>query len=144
MSEPSDNQERSEYLATRSDYDKQQLEVSGRFDNWVMTIAGGALALSLTFLKDVAQPTARCNWLLVSAWALLCGSLLAGLWSQITSITAIEKYRDKMDNAYTNGDWTKTGSTGWADATRCLNWAATVMCMLGVLTLCVFSGLNMK
>jgi hypothetical protein len=44
------------------------------YDKAVMTLAGGALGLSLAFVKDIA-PDPEDTWALVGAWALFAASL---------------------------------------------------------------------
>jgi len=57
------------------------------YDRTVLTLAGGALALSVTFITDVV-PTASEAWRLGWAWALLVLSLAFIALSYIPSIRA--------------------------------------------------------
>jgi len=47
-----------DYLATREQLHQLEIEASGRYDKWLMTLAGGSLALSVTFLDKIAKQPA--------------------------------------------------------------------------------------
>jgi hypothetical protein len=58
------------------------------FDKAIMTLAGGALGVSIAFIHDVA-PKPEHKWLLGVAWSLFALSLLLILASFLTSQRAI-------------------------------------------------------
>jgi len=104
------------YLEARKQYDDAELEVSGRYDTWILTLAGGALGLSITFLEKIAphpQIDTLC-WLKWS-WVALIVSLLAALTSLVTSQSAIRENRKELDSAIrilkvtAFGDWVRCG-----------------------------------
>ncbi|MEX2251452.1 MAG: hypothetical protein WD895_05185 [Acidimicrobiia bacterium] len=70
-------------------YDALQLA----YDRVVLTLAGGALALSMTFISQIA-PAAIDTWKLAWGWGLLLGSLLFVAISYIPSIRA---HRRELD-----------------------------------------------
>ena len=104
------------------------------FDKAVMTVASGALGLSITFVHDFA-PKAIHRGLLAAAWALLATSLLAILISHLASQDATLHEIKKLDNE----------NTGWSIAwwaTSLLNYGAALSLVAGVLCLVVFGLYN--
>ena len=56
------------------------LQLGGRYDQWLLTLAGGALALSLVFIEKVApEPTTWTLVFLVPGWGALVASIATGL-----------------------------------------------------------------
>jgi hypothetical protein len=67
-------------------------DASRDYDKTVLTLATGALALSVTFAHDIApHPVSGSTLLLAAAWVLLTISLAAMLFSLITSQAALRK-----------------------------------------------------
>ena len=68
------------YREQRSEADKVALEIGGRYEKMLSLIAGGALAVSVTFIEKLApSPVPWSKWVALLAWMLLCGSILASL-----------------------------------------------------------------
>jgi hypothetical protein len=110
------------------------------FDKSVMTLAGGALALSLTFLHDIVPtPVATSKpWLFVS-WVSLSVSLTAILVSYLFSMGALRKAIRQVDSRSINTD--RLG--GWQTIlTEILRYAAAVCFVIGVLSFLWFTQLN--
>lgn len=132
------------YLESRKQYDDAELEVSGRYDTWILTLAGGALGLSITFLEKIAphpQLDTLC-WLKWS-WATLITSLLAGLTSLVTSQSAIRENRKELDIANDEQRSPRLFFPRWFTwLTNILNWASLVLFVIGATLLCVFSFKN--
>lgn len=88
----------SEYMQAYSHYQKEHdryeafaFEMAGRAGRWNLTITGGALVLSITFLGSVASALGSAHlWVLGLGWALLSISLGALLWAQVTSQSGLE------------------------------------------------------
>src|SRR5215470_16827748 len=68
------------------------------FDRAVMTLAGGALGISLAFVHDVA-PKPRHTWVMGVSWLLFALSLLLTLLSFLTSESAVVSMIDKFDRS---------------------------------------------
>lgn len=136
-------EERKMLLAAEQDYAKS-------FDRWLVTLAGGALGLSIAFLKDIAgaQPV-DVAWL-VAAWILLALSVCAALVSMLISQHGHEAFRAALDEEAAKG-----GARFWPrvrDAQRrrweltaiaWLNGTAILAFVMGVFTLAVFAALNL-
>jgi hypothetical protein len=68
------------YREQRSEADRVALEIGGRYEKMLSLIAGGALAVSVTFIEKLApSPVPWSKWVALLAWMLLCGSILASL-----------------------------------------------------------------
>lgn len=109
---------------------------SASYDKAVMTLAGGALAISLTFIHEIA-PHFRHKGYLGLAWASLALSLLVIFFSFWASQKALLSEMDKMDEgeaAEGKGFWVST--TGW------LNLGAGVAFVAGVVFLVIFAWHN--
>jgi len=132
------------YLTARQGYDTAELEVSGRYDKWILTLAGGALGLSITFIEKIAaNPSFHTLVWLKLAWAFLVFALLAALISLITSQSAIRENRRELDSANTEGRAPRLSFPRWFTwLTNFLNWTSLIAFIAGVILLCVFSFKN--
>lgn len=116
-------------------------DASRDFDRAVMTLAGGALGLSVTFIHGLVAEPAPCSltWLGL-AWTLLAVSLLAILVSFLASQHALRHAIRQVDDqtihsAHRAGGWL-SGATEW------LNITAAGSLVLGLVFLVVFALLN--
>jgi hypothetical protein len=147
------------YKAYEGEHDQlcaTNLEVSARFDHWVLTLSGGAIGVSLAFLKDLApEPAANTTFLPGLAWVFLVLSLLAGFSSLLTAqhgalkAIAIAGLEYKARKAGVDrGEDPQTISIEVKNimnlVTLVLNWVATVGFILGTAFLCCFAYSNLK
>ena len=120
---------------------KADLKASEAYDKAVMTLSGGTLAISLTFIKDVApSPQPGTIWSLETAWICLAISILAILFSMLTSRWAIRKAIDQVDR---NDKFKGTPGGHFAYITKVLNVAAGLAFFGGVFFLGWFAITNM-
>lgn len=111
-----------------------QHKASQDFDKVIVTLATGALAISLVFVHDVApQPQER--GLLIAAWALFVLSLLSVVISLLTSMHALDVEMSGGSGAGGGSKW------GWT--TGALNWVAGISLVVGVALLTAFASLNL-
>jgi len=139
-----ENVEKDTYLKIRQSYDEAELEVSGRYDKWILTLSGGALGLSITFIEKIAQnPTpGALSWLKCS-WGCLVISLLAALLSLVTSQSAIRENRKELDLAHSEKRAPSLSFPRWfTNITNGLNWGSLSLFIFGVIFLCIFSFKN--
>ncbi len=138
--------ERNKLIDGEHDYSKS-------YDKYLLSLSGGALALSITFIHHiigdgpVQQPA-----LIVLAWISFALSVVAALVGIHQSAPLFRAFRDILDrNAEHAGEkfsWTsvrKEQSTcrrlvlmGW------LNWGSLGLFLLGVILLLTFTGCNLK
>jgi hypothetical protein len=133
-----------EYLGCRDGYDKAELEVSGRYDQWILTLSGGALAISITFIEKIAPVPAghTLHWLKWS-WFLFVVSLLGGLVSLLTSQSAIREQRRELDKAFQDRKPPTYRTRKWFTClTNLLNWGSALVFVAGVSCLCMFAFTN--
>src|ERR1700741_5492620 len=65
------------YTKERDALRKDSLEGSGRYDRAILALAGGALALPITFLEKISpHPAAWTFFILAAAWISLIASVL--------------------------------------------------------------------
>lgn len=103
------------------------------FDRAVMTLAGGALGISLAFVHDVA-PTPRHKVVLGVSWLLFALSLLLSLLSFLTMERAVVTMVGKYDRE----EHIERGKL-----TDILNWGAALSLISGVVSLVTFAWLNL-
>ncbi len=93
-----------EYREACDILDKNGFEASRDLDKWLLTIAGAALGLSFTFLKDVVNLTAaNALWLLGFGWLSLVSAVALSLFSLYTGQRAHVRYRECLDDAALKG-----------------------------------------
>jgi hypothetical protein len=118
---------------------EQQMQAS--YDKAVMTLSGGALGISLTFIKDVADKSAlkATDWLLAS-WVLWGLSITCVLFSFFTSACALRKAVQQTDDKTI---YIEPKGGLFNTITNILNPVAGVLFLVGVIAICVFMKGNM-
>lgn len=92
------------YVDFRRMYADSNRETSKLLDQSLLTLAGGALGLSLTFIRQVfPSPTLGSLPALLFAWVLFGSCILATLISLITSGHANERTTEQLDEAFYGG-----------------------------------------
>lgn len=120
----------------------QKLEVESQitYDKAVMTLSGGALAISFAFVKDFTPiDGAQDIIILLTAWTLWGLSLAAVLASHYLSTLALRHAINAMDD----GAQEKKPNQ-YDAATAMLNAASGAFFILGVICLVTFVCLNME
>lgn len=116
-------------------------KASEAYDNAVMALSGGALAISLTFIKEVvSKPRSGTLGLLAAGWACLAASVAAILVSKLTSQWALRTAIRQVDEGQIRRE--RAGAVfGWA--THALNIVAAVTFLCGISFLGWFAISNM-
>ncbi|MCD6394148.1 MAG: hypothetical protein J7M40_11645 [Planctomycetes bacterium] len=140
----SDALDKETYHNTRQAYNEAELEMSGRYDKWLLTLSGGALGLSITFIEKIAKnPTENTLFWLKISWACLVLSLLLALLSLVTSQSAIRENRQELDLAYSEDRAPRFSFPRWFTwVTNALNWGSLLLFITGIAFLCIFSFKN--
>lgn len=116
--------------------------VSETYDKSVMTLSGGALAISLTFIHEiVTTPKPGTVKFLAVGWTLLTLSVVAILSSMLTSQWALNKAIEQVDKKKIFDERPGKGSA-WITAG--LNIVALITFILGVAALAYFSIVNIS
>lgn len=108
------------------------------FDRAVMTLAGGGLAISLAFVRDIA-PQPKHEWMLASGWIGFTVSLVCIFISLITSQATSLRMIEDMDEGRKPGD--RFDMPGWA--TTIVNGLAASALVTGVGFLVLFALYNL-
>jgi hypothetical protein len=153
-------EKRKEYIEQRKIYIDLQHEMSQSLDTKVITLAGGALGLSFTFIRQVV-PQAKPETVLFlgAAWICLVAALLATLLSVFTSQVGMIKALEELDKAYGRTQpilrgflaklyaWVANGFTtifGWPPLTQYLNISAILLTTVGLGLLAYFGVQNIS
>lgn len=131
------------YLEERKQSIAAEQDTAKQFDSSLLTLSGGALALSLTFIKQVApHPIPNSICFLVSAWSLFCVSLCLTLISFLTSQSACQRYREILDADMLGEDKNNKNRPGrW---TAWLNYLSITFFVFGIIFVIIFSAINLS
>ncbi len=118
-------------------------KASSAYDKAVMTLAGGALAVSFAFVRDVVggSPAAGTTWRLGAGWLSLAFSLVAILSSMLTSQWALRRAIEQVDAKRIHGE---EPGAWYSTVTSALNLAAGLGLILGVGFLLWFAAGNLS
>lgn len=87
------------YLAERKQADEFALEIGARYEKLLSLVSGGALAISVTFVKEIApEPIWWTKWILMFAWLCLAAGLLSTLLAIAASQDAQQRKMTNLDN----------------------------------------------
>lgn len=121
---------------------KADHRASQAFDKAVMTLAGGALAISFAFLKDlVPSPEKNTLLMLKMGWGALALSLLFTFTSLWTSQRSLRRAMNQLDADSLKG---KQPGGAWSLATEVLNIGAGLAFVMGVAFLIWFAVANLS
>jgi hypothetical protein len=132
------------YLAERRALVDAEHEQSRLFDRAILTLAAGALGLSITFIHEVArrpEPGTIC-WL-ITGWIAFVVSMLITLASFLTSQWACRSATKALDAGQLENPPTKQTNV-WANITTGLNVTSALVFVTGVFLLVRFVALNLN
>jgi hypothetical protein len=133
------------YIDERKALVKAEQACADHFDKGIMTLAAGALGISLVFIEKIAPtPDPKTLNLLYMAWFSLVLSLLATLSSLLTGQYAFRRARVILENKFFPEQTSGNSKNGWAIFSQILNWSSVVMFITGAITLALFSIENAK
>lgn len=134
--------EYSTYLDERKSLITTELDVSSRFDKSVLTLSGGSLFLSMTFVKDIAA-NPNLTYFLLFAWMLLALAICLMLISLLTSQSALRRQRKILDENLSKSEDAVTHRNQLAVVTHRLNVSSIIAFILGVISLSLFVAANL-
>lgn len=119
---------------------------SENFDKYIITFSTGALALSLSFIKDVV-PLKDAIWIpsLIVSWVAFILAALVTLISFRISIRAMEKMTPVLNDFYLNGNtdaFDKHMDDPWTKAVDWCAWGGIIFFVLGLIFTMMFVGAN--
>lgn len=138
--EPDENRFQDDLSAYRQSLVIAEQAMQGEYDKAVMTLSGGALGISFTFLKDIVGTKGLTHFCaLLAAWGLWGLSISFILASFFTSTKALRKTVNDTD---VHTIYMTLAQSRWATATKILNALGGIGFFLGLLSLLVFVAHN--
>jgi len=129
------------YLEERKQLVEAERKTAQQFDKAILTLAAGALALSITFINHIApHPKPNSIYFLIIAWISFSLSMLSTLISFLTSQAACRKQRDIIDKSVLDKNDSKNKAASW---TNWLNYFSIGFFIAGVIFLIIFSIINL-
>lgn len=119
-----------------------EVQVAARFDKSILTLSGGALLLSMTFIQYIVSGSPQDTWALIVAWILLGIAIAAMLMSLLTSQKAYQRQRDILDKQFDDSD-SADNRNGWACFTKWLNRVSIILFVVAIIFLGYFAIKNM-
>lgn len=133
------------------DYRKECVESGERshekFDKTVLTLSSGALALSLTFTKDlIPLCISKYNWLLMLCWGFWALSLCIHLFGLFASTQTFEKKISQIDKGLVDEIRKKNEHLGepYRNIVIFCNLWGMVSFVLGVFAIIIFIIVNLE
>jgi len=144
-----------DFTARSTRLDELAFKTSERYDQWVLTLSGGALAISLTFLEKIApEPAPMTLWLLGLSWLAFIGAILAGFFAIHYSREAIyremeiarENYEFFISTSTTQnmlGDPSPKENNIFLKRVKTANFISRTSLAVGTGLLCLFALINL-
>lgn len=128
-----------------SDYRKALLtleqQMQSEYDKAILALSGGALGVSMTFLKDVViKHEVQGGGYLLTAWVCWGLSITCTLFSYYTSAQALRRAVKQTDDSLI---YLELAGGRFNQVTKALNIAAGFLFMLGVIAIVVFVANNL-
>jgi len=140
-------------IGVKTSDERCALEISGRYDQWILTLSGGALAISLAFLEKIAvKPAASTLFLLGWAWVGLIVAMLSALIAILFSQYGLHRRTELIDaeyKAFCESQVSGNSAIGVCNSNFMvriadkLNWVSVLAFVVGVGFLCRFAFANL-
>ena len=143
------------HIAIIDRFDDLAFKTSERYDQWILTLSGGALAISLTFLEKIApDPVKWSIFLLGVSWLAYIVAILAGFWAIYLSREAIYKEMGIAEGKYQvfiststvdkmMGDDPPSVKNEFRERLNCVNKISSACLVVGTVLLCGFALVNL-
>ena len=136
------------YLDERKSLVDAKREGTHSFDKAILTLAGGAFGLSLTFIRQFKQHTIpNCKFMLALAWTGFCISMLSTLISFLTSQSACSKQIEILEVAFCSQnkdvDTRANQKNNFSIWTKRLNVISIFSFIAGTICLAYFTIINL-
>ncbi|OGP68848.1 MAG: hypothetical protein A2W27_00040 [Deltaproteobacteria bacterium RBG_16_44_11] len=134
------------YSNTRQDLLTRNLSNSERYDNAILALSTGILALSLAFIKDIVPlDKSLYIFLLITSWCLFGLAIVSTLVSFVLSQFAIKRQLKYAEKYYLDKeDEYLKKENPLATLTDFANYTAGVFFVIGVITTIVFVSVNIQ
>jgi hypothetical protein len=146
------------YMAGADKLETHAFELSAQHDQWIMTLSGGSLGLSITFIDKIAPHPGHTIWLLFVAWTAFGISLIAAFFGIYFGEKAVDFERDRIKRRYDNFIRTRTVVKPYGDTETtvqkiknkhnkrsvCAGNIAKVTMLIGIVLFFIFCGINIE
>lgn len=131
------------HLEHRKEMTAALLEVSGRYTQWSLTLSGGALALTITYIENIKPLIERHHWILLTSWFALAASIMCSLISLHCSVRATEEAIVNNDRSYINREKNPDALFAmpvntFGEWTSYLSHGALLTFAFGIFSFCIF------
>lgn len=142
------------HILRKNTLSDQAFKTSERYDQWILTISGGALAVSVTFLEKIApKPAPYTLWFLGFAWGGYIIALITGFFAIYCSREALYRQREIADLEYSHfvqtstedkpeGNYFPPHDNSPIRQVKCLTATSTLLLAGATILLCLFALLN--
>ncbi|MCH8060330.1 MAG: hypothetical protein IIA11_07725 [Proteobacteria bacterium] len=114
-------------------------ELSLAYARTLVTLAGGALGLSLTFAKEIIGSSGgECRWILVTAWGLWTVALTSVLIGFYCGREAARYAREQYDDGKLTGENKETPGGKWTGVTHKAGLIGLVTFVFGVAAFVIY------
>lgn len=113
-----------------------------RYDKTIITLSGGAIGISFSFVNNFIQGAAVHSWLLLGAWIAWGASITAVLASFYFSTLALRRTVNQIDDESTDIRSLETPGGQYTTVTKFLNAAGGSLFFVGVILLVAFVSQN--
>jgi len=134
------------YASTRQDLLTRNLSNSEKYDNAILTLSAGVLAISLAFIKDIV-PLNKSEYILLLklSWWLFGASIVSTLISFVVSQLAIKRQLQYAKEYYLEGKEESFDKKNRpALLTEFINYMSGVLFIAGIITTVCFVSANVK
>jgi hypothetical protein len=142
------------YVAQREKLHDAVMESSGRYGKAILTLSGGSIALTVTFIEKIAaEPSPESIKFIILSWSMFLISLVSHLFSLKNSnkastqqIIILDDQYKKLVNAtsYAEGfkNWEEP-SNKYSKRTRLFSDVSIISLILGIVFVFIFSAVNL-
>jgi ABC-type Fe3+ transport system permease subunit len=138
-----DGRSYAEAIAAGAHLGEQEQQIASSYDKHLLTLASGALALSIGFVEKVA-PHPVWTVLLFAAWAAFGLCILANLLAILFAQESITRHAVLNRCRYEQEPGSFSDDNPWERRVGYANWTSLLLFVVGVLLMIVFSGINQK
>ena len=132
-----------EYIKERQLLFNAKLKGSQSLDKALLTLSAGALALSLTFINQIApHPQPATLKFIIVAWSCFGLSILSTLLSFWTSQKACDKQIKILEATFLGQGDRKKLANKYSCATAILNLFSVLLFIGGIVSFAIFSAIN--
>ncbi len=150
MENGSTSNERELYFKERISLNEGEFKIAESYDKALLTLSAGALAISMTFIKDVAEDP-KSIWMLITAWFILGLTTVVLLLTFLICQKAYQKARTSLDDreiARLNNDAkgqieATLTKNRWAHIVTIGNFLCLILFVTGIIFLGIFIRINM-